>query len=281
MKTHSYPNPWDLAYFQELASTENLSRAAERLNVSQPALSLSLKRLEDQLQTTLFIRRHRGLSLTPAGRHLLKECNHLLAAWSAVVSEARKSQEEVRGRYTLGCHPSVGIYSLSPLLREIYEDHAEIEIHLRHDLSRVICEQVISGAIDFGIVVNPVAHPDLVLHKLAKDEVCFWHKAGTLSDVVIYNPDLVQAQTLIKKSKGLRFRRSIFSESLEVIASLAAVGTGVAILPSRIVQKMAPELKRMPETPSFSDEIVFVYRADLPRTAGAKAVMGRLKKLKL
>src|SRR5690606_9742442 len=133
---------------------------------------------------------------------------------------------------------------------------------------RIVCEGVISGSIDFAFAVNPVKHPDLVIHKLATDEVCFWKAPKGLKAVLIYNPSLTQSQTLLKKiKKQSPFKRSVTSDNLELIATLAGTGTGVAILPSRVVKSIAPGLKKMEDYPSYFDEITFIYRSDLPKTA--------------
>ncbi len=281
MKNNTYPNPWDIQYFQEVAATQNLSRAAERLGIGQPALSLSLKRLEDQLGATLFLRQNRGLKLTEAGSRLLKECNRLMMHWESVVSETRKSLTELVGQYSLGCHPSVGLYALNPFIKNIYEEYSGIEIKLEHGLSRVLTEQVISGKIDFAFVVNPIRHPDLVIHELAKDEVSFWRASGGQSDVLLYNPDLFQSQALLKKLKHKTFHRTIISESLEVLAILARSGAGVAILPDRVVGALCPELRKVNGTPAFLDHIAFIYRADIRQTASAKAVIQMGKSIKI
>ena len=280
MNFNIYPHPWDLRYFQEMAHTSNLSRAAERLGVGQPALSLALKRLEETLQVKLFLRRNRGLTLTSAGQKLLRESNRLLADWESLVSETKKSKTELVGRYTLGCHPSVAIYTLKDVLRDLYTSFPGIEIQLTHGLSRIICEGVISGDIDFGIVVNPIKHPDLIIYKLASDEVGFWKSSKGLGDVLIYNPELTQSQFLLKKiNKKVTFGRSITSQNLEVIASLAGSGTGVAILPSRVVKAMAPRLKKMNDYPVYLDKVAFVYRVDLPKTSSSECIVNLIKSL--
>lgn len=282
MNFNIYPNAWDLRYFQEIASTANLSRAAERLGVGQPALSLALKRLEEGLQVKLFLRRNRGLILTAAGQRLLRESNRLLSDWESIVAETKKSETELVGRYSLGCHPSVAIYALKDVLKDLYTSFSGIEIQLFHGLSRVICEGVISGSIDFGIVVNPIKHPELIIHKLASDEVGFWKTTKGLDNVLIYNPELAQSQALLKKVKKMAtFDRSIASENLEVIATLAGSGTGVAILPSRVVKAIAPGLRKMKNSPTYVDEITFIYRADLPRTASSQCIIKAMKSLAL
>lgn len=281
MKTNIYPNPWDLRYFQEIAHTQNLSRAAERLGVGQPALSLSLKRLEDTLETSLFYRRNKGLSLTAAGQLLLKESNRLLSDWEALVSQTKKSETELIGRYSLGCHPSIALYTLNSAVKDLYETYPGIELQLNHGLSRIITEQVISGDIDFGLVVNPVRHPDLVIHEMAKDQVGFWKSSKGLTDVLLYNPALIQSQSLLKKLKKKTFSRTLTSESLEVLSILARSGAGIAILPERVVRALAPELKRVDNSPTYEDQVAFIYRSDLRKTASAKIVIDCFKSLKI
>ncbi|MGE3973936.1 MAG: LysR family transcriptional regulator [Bdellovibrionales bacterium] len=282
MNFNIYPNPWDLRYFQEIASTGNLSRASERLGVGQPALSLALKRLEEGLEVELFLRRNRGLTLTSAGQRLLRESNKLQAAWESVVGETKKSETELVGRYTLGCHPSVAIYALKDVIRDLYASYSGIEVQLIHALSRVVCEGVISGTLDFGIVVNPIKHPDLVIHKLATDEVCFWKTHKGHEDVLIYNPALSQSQALIQKIKKKEpFKRTICSDNLEVIASLASNGAGVAILPTRVAKAIASNLKQVEGYPTYYDEVTFLYRADLPKTSSSKCVVNYFKVLKI
>lgn len=280
MNINTYPNPTDLRYFQEIAHTGNLSRASERLGVGQPALSLSLKRLEEILDVKLFLRRNRGLSLTPAGQRLLRESNRLLSAWEAVVSETKKSESELVGRFTLGCHASVGLYALKDIVRDIYAEYSGIELQLVHGLSRVICEGVISGSIDFGIAVNPIRHPELVITEIVKDEFTFWRSPKGLTDVLLYNPAFVQSQSLLKKISKT-YSRTVTSDSLEVLCVMARSGAGTALLPERVVKAMSSELKRVEGSPAFQDRVTFIYRSDIRKTPSAKVMIEKLRGLKI
>jgi DNA-binding transcriptional LysR family regulator len=156
------PSPHDLKYFREAAATLNMSRASERLGISQPSLSLAIQRIEDSVGDKVFYRSRRGLVLTQAGKQLLTHTNFLLDAWSQVKSKALASSQLIQGRYIIGCHASVALYSLGTFLPKVLHDHPTLEIKLEHDLSRKITESVISSAVDIGIVVNPVKHPDLI-----------------------------------------------------------------------------------------------------------------------
>jgi DNA-binding transcriptional LysR family regulator len=282
MKTNTVPSHFDLMYFQEIAASLNLSRASEKLGISQPTLSLSVARLEEQLKTKIFYRRSRGLALTPAGERLLKSTNMLLQQWQNVVSETKKCETDFVGRYYLGCHPSVGIYSLDQILGKIYKNYPEIEIHLVHDLSRVIAEKVIRGEVEFGLVVNPVRHPDLIIHQLAEDEVCFWstHPDGT-DETLIYQPDLTQTQSLLNKTPTRRFQRNIQSANLEVILSLAQAGVGAAILPSRVAALSKRKLHRLEQLPSFKDKICFIYRVDHVKSRSFTEIVKIIRGLKI
>lgn len=281
MNIDTYPSPVELEYFRAIASTQNLSRAAERLGVGQPTLSLALKKLEGQLKATLFVRKNRGLSLTDAGVRLLKETENLKLAWDSVVAAARSSESEIQGRFKLGCHPSVALYSLDPLLRSIYSAQPELEIKLVHGLSRAMTEKLITGDLDLALIVNPVRHPDLVLVKLAVDEIAFWKTTKSLNDVLIFNPALLQSQDLLKKLKTRHFNRTIESENLEVICTLTKSGAGIGLLPTRLVEALAPSLTRLNELPRYKDEIYFAYRADKPKTAAMKYLINQLKSLKI
>jgi DNA-binding transcriptional LysR family regulator len=274
------PSPLDLKYFEEIALTGSLSRAAERLNIGQPGLSLSLKRLEALLDTKLFFRRSHGLSLTPSGIKLLRRCQKLQEEWALITTDVKNLEMDSNAVFRLGCHTAASIYCLNPFIHDIYNDYPGIQFNLTHGLSRKLCEQIISGSLDFGFIINPVLHPDLIIKKIAVDEVCFWAADQHIDEVVILNPELNQSQALIRKVSS-RFKRFIYSESLEVIASLAKSGTGTAILPTRIAKALAPELKKAPGFPVFKDNITFVYRSDIQRTIATKLVLEHVSKLKI
>src|SRR5579862_1970744 len=125
------PSPAELAYFLEVSATLNLSRASERLGISQPSLSLAIKRLEETLGTSLFVRHKRGVTLTQAGKQLLLYARQLLQYWENTKSKVLASQQEVQGCFTLGCHSTVAIYMVSGFLSDLLENHPKLEIHLK------------------------------------------------------------------------------------------------------------------------------------------------------
>ncbi len=279
MKINTYPNAWDLKYFQEVAQVKSFSRAAERLGVGQPALSLAMQRLEKALDSKLFFRRKGGLQLTSGGSQLLQQTDHLLKTWENIVTHAQRSESERKGIFRIGCHVSVGGYSLPKVLARIYNQAPGIQFQMEHGLSRVMVEQVISGDLDFAVAVNPIRHPDLVIVSMAKDEVCFWKIESAPLDILICDPYLIQSQYLMKKlGKKRAISKTLHSTSLELVRAFALEGLGTAILPTRVAKQGGDELKRCKDFPTYIDEICFVYRKDLYRSAASEYVIGEFRK---
>lgn len=287
------PSYSDIRYFLELGKTLNMSRAAERLGISQPSLSLAVKRLEGLIGSSLLIRGKSGVQLTKSGTTLVRKGRLLLLNWDQLKAEVNKAEEEVSGNYVLGCHTSVGLYTLEHFLPKLVNKHSDLELKLVHDISRKITEGVISFEIDFGIVVNPIRHPDLVIKSLCYDEVFFWVSAEKSSltqslnmkeGVLICDLNLNQSQTMLADLKKQKqgFRRMIESPSLEVIADLTLAGAGVGLLPRRVALKQGKgRLKLLDKNlPSFRDHICLIYRADSQKTKASKAIIEAISKTK-
>src|SRR5882724_6957198 len=101
------PSPSELHYFLEVAHSLNMSRAAERLGISQPALTFAIQRLESSLDQKVLVRGKTGVQLTTAGKNLVLKARQLLEDWERIRADAAKDETEIRGRYTIGCHHSV------------------------------------------------------------------------------------------------------------------------------------------------------------------------------
>lgn len=279
----------DLAYFVEIANTCNLSRAAERIGISQPSLTLAIRRIEESLGADVLIRSKKGVTLTKAGTKLLKHSKVMMQYWEQIKSEALSSVNEVSGKISLGCHPSVGLYTLDKILPNVLSNFPNLEISLFHDLSRNIVERVISLELDVGLAINPVKHPDLIIQNLLEDTVCLWtvKKSGTNTDyksgkaILICDPSLLQTQDIIKKlkRKGINFSRVITSSSLENIANLTASGAGIGIIPSRIAKKIAGDsISSIKEAPQFKDTLSVVYRMENRNIKSLQYLVGEITK---
>lgn len=281
------PSPTELNYFLEIAETGNISRAAERIGISQPALTLAIKRLENAFGQEVLIREKTGVRLTKAGEKLATQSRSLMNEWEKIKGDSTRDEVEVGGRYTIGCHPSVAMYTLPYFMPQIFTEFERLNINLVHGLSRKITEDVISFKIDFGIVVNPVPHPELVIKTLNSDEVTLWSSSNLTAlnnikspeAVLICEPDLLQTGEIQRQlaKKKIKFARVIHSSNLEVITTLVASGAGVGILPGNVAKRLKEfNLKAIDRTFSFPDKICFIYRSDAQKSEASRILARRI-----
>lgn len=276
-------SPNELIYFLELAKVLNFSRASERIGISQPSLSAAIKRLEYSLGTELFLRDKHKVILTQAGKNLVLHAKNLLQLWDTTKSACLASQHEVQGKIIVGAHPTVAITLLPKFFGTLLSTYPQLEVQLKHDLSRKIMEEVINLSIDVGIVVNPIKHPDLVITPLFEDEITGWQstKSNELTHkTIICDPELIQTQWILKRiyKKGAKYKRMITSNNLEVIASLTATGVGIGILPGNIIStSYKNKLSRVSGLPVYKDEICLVYRHENRSIKSMQVVVAAIK----
>ena len=262
----------DLNNFSEISSCSTLREGAARLGITQPALSESIKRLEQDVGCVLFYRSKSGVSLTPSGRKILEYGKRALGLIAEL--ESMTATPILASTVVIGCHPVVGSYTLPKALAQLSKG---FRIELRHGPSRTIQSEIQKGSIDIGIVINPISNPDLVIRKLALDRVGVWHAVGTTGQQQIFcDPDLIQTQAILRKWKA-RSQSILSTSSLELAARLTAAGLGYGILPKRVVDLVAPGLKAVPSTPEYTDEIALVYRPEFGRLPFERNIIDALR----
>lgn len=277
----------DLYLFAETARLGNISKAARSVGVTQPALSWTIKKLEDQVGTGLFHRSKKGVVLTHAGETFLARSRTLVRRWERLADGLVEDEKEHRGTYVLGVHPTLAAAVLPRFVPDLLHDYPEIHLKVAHDNSRTIAEGVIEFKYDFGIVVNPPQHPDLTIRKLYDDHILFWTLPQpsklqdlTSEDAVVWlNSQMLYAEGMLHEASaqlGWRARRMIESTSLAVIARIAASGGGVALLPKTVKYAFGNNLVAIPGTPRHTDKICLIWRHDASHSVAAKTIRDRI-----
>lgn len=268
----------DVQNFVATASCRTITEAAQKLEVSQPALSESLKRLEFDLGATMFYRSRSGIQLTPSGKVFLGKANKLLQACGELTIEEDRSRVFNERVVSIGSHPVVAQYFLPAALAELRKRAPDYKVELHHDLSRTIQMQVQRGLIDVGLVINPVFVPDLVVQKLGVDDVHVWESDPKAKlDTAFCNVKLFQTQSILKKWKSAP-KRVVSTDSLELICRFVAEGVGYGIIPERAVILSDLRLKKLAGTPSYRDEIALVHRPEYGKLLPERLVLEALKK---
>jgi DNA-binding transcriptional LysR family regulator len=275
-----------LSQFLAVAEHGSMSAAARVLNVSQPTLSLAMKNLEEELSTTLFHRDSRGVSLTSAGRALRGAAQEVFETLERARVVIGGLESDDVGELVVGCNEALGAYFLPEFLSRFLAEAPRIQVSLWNGSSGATREAVLDRKVDFGLVVNPDPHPDLVMVELYRDGIELY-VAGR--EPVIQNrmqaflrvrQGPLIAATRIPQVRDLMARlradgalpdRILDCGDLHLVRSLTVAGLGVAFLPRRVALDGPPDsLRRLhPGLPGFPDTIFLLYRADLHRTRAA------------
>jgi DNA-binding transcriptional LysR family regulator len=239
-----------LRYFNALAETLNFHRAAERLHISQPPLTVAIRKLEEELGVALFERDPRGVRLTTAGLAAVTPAREALAAAEKVREAVRQGAAGLRGRLSIGFIGSA-IGELMPrIVSPFRHAYPEVELALEEMNSVEIVRAIAGRRLDIGLVRLPVMdsapvaidviETDELVAVLPASDVLARRKTldlGALADrsFIIYSPVSVLHATIRLACHRAGFTPRVAQEAVQVqtILSLVEAGLGVALIPGR------------------------------------------------
>lgn len=165
-----------LRAFVTVAREGSVSRAAHRLHLTQPAVSLKLKQLQNELDLKLFLRKPQGLVLTPDGQALLPSAEKALATLAAFEQSARALHSTLRGRLRIGTIVDPEFIRLGAFLHRLVERAPQLETELRQGMSGSVLEQVRDGRLDVGFFLAPPGvGPGALAPEVAHRELTRFH----------------------------------------------------------------------------------------------------------
>ncbi|MCH5299880.1 MAG: LysR family transcriptional regulator [Ruminococcus sp.] len=144
-----------LRYFLEIAREENMTRASERLHVSQPTLSKQMKDLEEELGKKLFRRGSASIHLTDEGMLLRKRAEDILSMVDKTTDEFRAMNEITGGDVYIGCAESHQIRYLAEIIRKFRERYPLLKYHILSGDTVQVAERLDRGLLDFAVIVEP------------------------------------------------------------------------------------------------------------------------------
>lgn len=278
-----------LHYFIAVAQAGSFTAAAKELSISQPSLSVAVKKLEAAVGTSLLHRSRSGVQPTRAGEILLDHSRRADQILETAVLEILALDEHPRGRFTIGAHESLAGYFLPGFMSSFFQEFPDVELELLNGNSRDVEDAVVARRIDVGLVVNPRRHPDCVVRSLFEDRVglvasaSLTHKHSTEALLhgwpLIHVPVLEQTRHILAEVGDARSGRELTCSSMELVKSLVIDHVGIGILPYRVASYGLPagRLVRLDNAlPIFDDVITLVRRYDMAITAGARVLLDRL-----
>lgn len=238
--------------FLETAREKSFTKAAEKLFLTQPAVSLQVKALENELGTKLFERRGKQVLLTEAGRLLLERSEEVMDLISRVQQDIASLDELKTGRLSVATSDTNCAYILPPVVKAFREAYPRVELRLTDRMSADVVRLVLDGAVDFGLATLPVSEPRVRTDSLfVRDDVviCPWAHELTmaqnvcLQDVVAY-PMLMLGQGSTSRAlldrvlhqNDLQANVAMELGSIEVIKRFVEIGLGVALVPEVAVR---------------------------------------------
>lgn len=160
-----------LVTFCAVVDRGSFSAAAEELGISQPAVSAQIRSLEQRVGERLLDRHGRGASLTEAGRVLESYARRMLALEDDLDRELGETSERVFGQLEIGSSTGPGEVLLPPLLADFRTRHPDVHVSLIVSDTRTICQQVLDGELELGIVGSDLPHRGLVVTPFISDEL--------------------------------------------------------------------------------------------------------------
>jgi LysR family nitrogen assimilation transcriptional regulator len=162
-----------LRYFSNVVEAKSISKAAESLHVAQPALSKSMKALEEELGTPLLQRSAKGVVMTEAGARLYEHCQIVFKQLDRARLDVRKSVERPSGIVTVGLPHSLMTVLALPMLQLTTARYPDVHLELKQEHSHVLSSNIRAGKLDFAIMASPRSPSGLLCSRLVEEELLF------------------------------------------------------------------------------------------------------------
>ena len=238
-----------LRYFEALARHGHFGRAAETCAISQPALSMQIRELEESLGAPLFERGARQVRLTGFGETFATHARTILAAVEELGEAARAAQVPRLARLRLGVIPTVAPYLLPRIIGRLSADNPDLDIHVRETLTGRLLEELGEGRLDCALVALPVSAPAFEEVALFTEQFVLVRPAAAQGEPVP-SADRLRQMRLLLLEEGHCFRDQALSfcamqssaprelldgSSLATLVQMVGAGIGVTLIPEMAV----------------------------------------------
>jgi len=201
-----------LQAFCAVVERKSFSQAAERLGVTQPAVSLQVRSLEERLGHKLIDRSGRRVEPTEAGERLYRNAQRLLAAEAQLLAELDEEDGELTGRLAIGASTGPGAHLVPLLICEFARQHPALQVALTIADTQAVSEQVADRALELGVVGALRRHRSLDFEPLARDEIVLAVPAGHDFAGRDVSLDELRGETLLFMQEGAGVRQVIDDE---------------------------------------------------------------------
>jgi len=238
-----------LRYFEALARQGHFGRAADSCAISQPALSMQIKDLEESFGAALFERGPRQVRLTSFGEEIALRVRNILRATEELGRLARATRGRLAGRLGIGIIPTIAPYLLPTLIGNLTRLHAGLDIHVRETLTPRLIQELAEGRLDAAIVALPISESSFDEVALFAEEFVLV-RPGEDAGKPAPNVESLRRMRLLLLEEGHCFRDQALSfcnvhsalprelldaSSLSTLVQMVSAGIGVTLIPEMAV----------------------------------------------
>lgn len=280
----------ELRYIVAVARERHFGRAAEACFVSQPTLSVSIKKLEEELDVKIFERGANEVSVTPLGDEIVQQAQAVIEQAAAIKEIAKRGKDPVSGPLRLGVIYTIGPYLLPDLVRQAINDVPQMPLMLQENFTAKLLEMLRNGELDCAIMAEPFPDTGLAVAPLYDEPfVAAVPKAHALAKRKSISAEELKSETMLLLGTGHCFRdhvlevcpeyarfgggdaegirKSFEGSSLETIKYMVASGMGVTVVPQLSVPKdQQPHIRYVPfSKPVPTRRVVLAWRRTFTR----------------
>ncbi|RUY33152.1 hydrogen peroxide-inducible genes activator, partial [Mesorhizobium sp. M7A.F.Ca.CA.001.13.2.1] len=238
-----------LRYFEALARHNHFGRAADACSISQPAISVQIRELEETLGTELFQRGPRQVRLTNFGEEFALRVRDILRSVDELTDLARASRDRLVGRLRIGVIPTIAPYLLPAIIGNLARMHDGLDIHVRETQTQKLIQELADGRLDAAIVALPVSEPSLTEIVLFAENFVLV-RPGEDEGKPVPNREMLREMRLLLLEEGHCFRDQALSfcnmhsarprelldgSSLSTLVQMVGAGVGVTLIPEMAV----------------------------------------------
>ena len=289
MNDQQMPTVKQLRYFVALAEAQHYRKAAEKVGVTQPSLSLQISNLEALLGLDLVERGRAGATLTPAGRDVLAHAKSVLSEVSTLMATTEQLTEGLAGTFQLGASATLGPYLLPRVVERLHHQYPDLRLFIRDGAPQDLLQDLLSGRHDMILTQLPVQSTDVIATRVFREQlqlvVARDHRLAQARKVT--NADLEGENVLslstrftlhgqiaqLAREVGASLLQDYEGTSLDAIRQMVAMNMGVSFLPSLYVASEirgpAGDVAVVPFRPGrFTRTIGLVWRKSAGQAAG-------------
>lgn len=238
-----------LRYFDAVSRIGHFGRAADACSISQPALSMQIRELEEALGTALFERTSRQVALTVFGTEVAVRARQILRLVDDLGDFARASSDRLSGTLRLGMIPTVAPYLLPALIGNLSTLYPGLDVHVRETVTPRLLDELMEGRLDMAILALPVSMPTLVEVPLLREKFLLVRPSADSGLPVPSRQELREMRLLLLeeghcfRDQALAFcelqpspaREVLDASSLSTLVQMVGSGIGVTLIPEMAV----------------------------------------------